>query len=148
MLGSHAPSSLHMRINWNSLLCSPAAIPPQAAILLNLINYRGGCGWISTPKGNLYSKLTLLWEGESRFSRWHSYFGVSTDRVNPFCLKPWRMLDIQGGIIRTIFFSEFSINLWLHLSWGTDTHFMFCSNTAVIIYFLLKNPFTVSRQLF
>ena len=80
-LGSHTPLYLHMWANWNSLLCSPVAIPPQALILLNLINYKGGCGWISTPKGNLHRKLALPWEGVCGFSRWHSYLGVSTEGI-------------------------------------------------------------------
>lgn len=32
--------------------------------MLNFINYRGGCGWINSPKRNLSCKLALLWESE------------------------------------------------------------------------------------
>lgn len=84
--------ALILRVNWNSLLCSPTAIPPQAAILLNLINYRGGCGWINSPKGNLSCKLALLRERVSGLSRWHSFLGVSWGSPLPESMEDGRFL--------------------------------------------------------
>lgn len=97
MLGSHTPSpqSPKMWANWNHLLCSPAAIPPRAVISLTLINYKSGCGWINTPKGNLCCELSCLWGGMCGFSRWHSYLGVSTQAT--LCTKPWTKLHGQGS---------------------------------------------------
>lgn len=126
--------ALILRVNWNSLLCSPTAIPPQAAILLNLINYRGGCGWINSPKGNLSCKLALLRERVSGLSRWHSFLGVSWGSPLPESMEDGRFLCKKPTA-----------------ALGTGHS---CSNTAAnlflgfcVFFFFPKNFSTVSRRL-
>lgn len=125
--------ALILRVNWNSLLCSPTAIPPQAAILLNLINYRGGCGWINSPKGNLSCKLALLRERVSGLSRWHSFLGVSWGSPLPESMEDGRFLCKKPTAALGTGHSRSNIAANLFLG--------FC------FFFFPKNFSTVSRRL-
>lgn len=129
MLGSPTPLSPHMWVNWNSLLCSPAAIPPQALILLNLINYKSGCGWISTPKGNLYGKLAILWEGVSRFSRWHSYLGASTEVIRSAQRHGECCLSKEAS----------TLTVWFFIQSLQETNGCTLLGALILIYVLLKS---------